>query len=81
MFPYRLLVLVRSTVLRWVRYDAASATMEIAFRSGAVYRYDSVPETVADALLAAESKGAFFNQVIRRQFTGQRVHGPCTYAC
>ena len=81
MFPVRLPVPVRSAVLRWVRYDPPTATMEIAFRSGAVYRYASVPETVAAALLTAESKGAFFNQIIRRQFAGERMHGPCAYAC
>jgi len=74
-------VFVISAVLRWVRYDVASATLEIAFRSGAVYRYRFVPTTDALALLRADSKGHFFNAHIRRHYVGERLHGPCQYAC
>ena len=38
------------------------------FSRGAVYEYFSVPLTVYEALLAAPSKGRYFNQAIRGGF-------------
>jgi hypothetical protein len=44
-----------------VGYDREIAILEIEFTNGAVYEYDGVPEEIYADLLAAESKGAYFD--------------------
>lgn len=48
-----------------VGYDPASATLEVLFRSGAIYQYFDVPEHVYDALIGAASVGRFLNEDIK----------------
>ena len=59
---------VRSTVIAAVGYDAATAELEVQFRSGDVYRYYAVPPSVHRALLEAESPGAYFNRQISDRY-------------
>ena len=49
------------------------ATLDLVFRSGAIYRYFSVPTRVVDELMAATSKGAYFNRHVRNRFRSQRL--------
>ena len=42
-------------------------------RGGAVCRYFAVPATVFDSLIAAESKGVYFNRNIRNRVRYQRL--------
>jgi KTSC domain len=63
---------VRSSLLASIAYSIHS-TLELEFRSGALYRYFAVPPAVAAALLAADSKGRYFNRYIRNQFRYQRL--------
>ncbi len=48
-------------------------TLELQFRSGAVYRYFAVPPAVFQNLIAATSKGTYFNRNIRNNFRYQRM--------
>jgi hypothetical protein len=64
---------VTSTSLASVGYGAASRTLEIEFRSGALYRYHAVPAEVHRALMSAESKGRYFSQHIRDRYRFERV--------
>jgi len=48
-------------------------TLQLEFRNGAVYRYFAVPPKVFQNLIAATSKGAYFNRRIRSSFRYQRV--------
>jgi len=64
---------VESTILRSAGHNAQSAILELQFRNGAVYRYMPVPLWVYRDLLDARSKGAYFNQNIRRRYAYQRV--------
>ena len=66
-------VLVESSTLASASHDAQSAVLELQFRNGAVYRYMPVPLWVYRDLLDARSKGAYFNQNIRRRYAYQRV--------
>lgn len=66
---------VDSSLIRSVTYGD-DATLTVHFHSGAVYRYFTVPRTILEALLAAPSKGAYFNRHIRDGFPCQRVGGP-----
>jgi KTSC domain-containing protein len=57
-----------STVIRSYRYDEASRTLLIVFRSGRCYRYLDVPAETVKEMRAAFAKGAFFNAMIRDRF-------------
>jgi hypothetical protein len=59
---------VESSTLATVAYDEARQLLQLEFCSRAVYQYFSVPSAVHQALLAAPSKGRYFNQAIRGQF-------------
>jgi hypothetical protein len=56
---------VISSALVSVKYDAASGDLQIRFVNGRTYLYSNVPPEVYEALLDAESKGAFFNAQVR----------------
>ena len=60
---------LRSSNLAAAEYDAETQTLEITFKSGAVYTYASVDEGTYDDLLAAASPGKFFAEKIRDVFT------------
>lgn len=62
---------VSSESLREVGYE--DGTLEVEFTTGTVYRYFDVPERVYDELMAAASKGTFFNAQIRDRFRYARV--------
>ena len=62
-----------SSSLHSVGYSAEPGTLEITFRSGAIYRYSGVPPHVYQALLDASSKGRYFNAVIRSSFPFERI--------
>jgi len=47
--------------------------LQLEFRSRAVYRYFGIPAAVHEALLAAPSKGSYFNQAIRGRYAYVRV--------
>ena len=63
---------VVSSMLASVTYSI-DATLELEFHSGATYRYFAVPEAVFQGLIAAESKGAYFNRNLRNCFPFQRL--------
>ena len=67
---------VESTTLATVAYDFAAQLLRLQFRSRAVYFYFGVPPAVHQALLAATSKGAYFNRNIRDRFPFQREPDP-----
>lgn len=63
---------VDSTTMRSVGYDSTQQMLEVEFTSGAVYRYLEVPAAVFDELMKAESKGRYFNEEIRDDYTALR---------
>lgn len=66
---------VESTTLATVAYDEALELLQLGFRSRAVYQYFGVPVAVHVGLLGADSKGTYFNHVIRGGFRYCRVSG------
>ena len=56
---------VSSATLHAVGYEVATQTLRIVFRSGALYDYYHVPESVYVGLLRATSHGAYFAEHIR----------------
>ena len=63
---------VESTTMRSVGYDSGEQVLEIEFTSGVVYQYLEVPAAVFEELMNAESKGRYFNQEIRDDYTALR---------
>jgi len=61
-------VAVESSVLAQVAYDDQRAVLHVTFRGGATYLYSGVPRQAYRDLLAAQSKGTFFNRHIRNVF-------------
>ncbi|MCX4834322.1 MULTISPECIES: KTSC domain-containing protein [unclassified Streptomyces] len=66
---------VRSSNVRSVGYSPQDQALEVAFHSGAVYRYDGVPTGVHAALMAAASKGGFLAQFVKGRYAYRRVSG------
>lgn len=64
---------VSSGSLRSVGYDPARRVLEAEFLNGGIYRYLRVPKSVYLALLAAESKGAYFNRRVRDRFVCRKI--------
>ena len=66
--------LVSSSSLASIGYAPESSTLEVEYlRTGAVYRFFAVPQSVAVALMNATSKGTFLNQNIRGTYPYARV--------
>jgi hypothetical protein len=59
---------VDSSNIADVGYDESSMTLEVGFRSGAVYQYFDVPQTVYRDFMGADSKGTFLNANIKNNY-------------
>ena len=65
---------VISSDLRSVGYDQQALVLELEFhKGGEVYRYFEVPVAVHAALMAAPSKGEYFNAHIKSRFRYERA--------
>ena len=64
--PRLTLTPVQSSNLLAVGYDPSRQLLEVAFRNGSVYQYFGVPESEYCGLMAAPSKGQYFNAHIVR---------------
>jgi hypothetical protein len=67
---------VQSSAVTAIGYLDLWATLDVAFQSGAVYRYFAVPRAVYDAFLQAPSKGLYLNQHIKGRFAYARLRPP-----
>lgn len=69
---------VTSSNIKAVAHDGED--LYIQFNYGGTYRYDSVPRSVFDALLVAESVGKFFHTDIKPNYpytvVGSEQHAP-----
>jgi hypothetical protein len=54
------------------RYDPGSETLWIEFHGGRIYRYDSVPQSIADGLGTAGSPGGYFHSAIKGSYNYHR---------
>ena len=66
---------VTSSVMTWIEYDPAGRRLVVTFTSGRRYAYAGVPAHVYEALLAAASKGGFFNGAIRDVYDAVALTG------
>ena len=59
---------VSSSVIASIGYSARERSLEIEFVSGRIYQYLGVDRRTHDALLAAPSKGTYFNAHIKDKY-------------
>lgn len=64
---------VSSSNIRSIGYDPSSQTLEVEFTNSFVYQFYNISEQVFDALMAAPSKGQFFNSQIKNMYPYSRV--------
>jgi len=64
---------VESSTLAALAYDEAHEVLQLEFRSRKIYRYFGVPASVYEGLVAASSKGQYFNRAIRGIFPYSRA--------
>jgi len=65
---------VKSDNLAAIGYDRVSQTLRIRFQQGSSYDYRAVPASVYKALMAAESKGQFFQQeIVAKMYRYEKV--------
>jgi hypothetical protein len=67
-------VKLKSTLLKAAAYQDQLASLELEFRSGAVYHFFGVSPLTYQELLRAESKGGYFNRHIRNCFAHLMIH-------
>lgn len=66
-------VRVNSSNIKSVGYDPFRAFLEIEFHNSGVYLYSGVPERVYERLMAASSKGTYFNDHIKGVYSYRKV--------
>ena len=64
---------VKSSVILAAGYDPRSRVLEVEFHSGRIYQYFDVPRRVYETLLASDSVGKYFNEVVKTNHRGARV--------
>lgn len=64
---------IESSSLLSIGYERSTHTLEVEFRSGGVYQYVGVPDSVWFELRHAISKGKFFQDRVRDTFAAQRI--------
>jgi hypothetical protein len=62
-----------SSALAWVRYVPEQCVLEVGLQNGRNYDYFDVPPEIYSELLAAESKGRYYNHHIRNEFEFNEV--------
>lgn len=63
---------VESSSIASIGYEPDSETLEVQFRSGAIYQYRDVPPAAYEDFTTAESLGRYFNDKIRPYFSYTR---------
>jgi hypothetical protein len=64
---------VNSSQLQSVGYEPSTNTLEVEFTDGAIYQYAQVPLHIYEELISADSKGNFFHDYIRPQYSFRRI--------
>jgi hypothetical protein len=67
------LTAVDSSLIKGVKYDAAGKKLTVAFTDGDTYEYSNVGQDHYDQLMAAKSKGKFFQENIRDHFDAKKL--------
>jgi hypothetical protein len=60
----------KSSDIAEAHYEPVSQVLTVTFQRGKTYGYAGVPAGLWQAFYAAESKGEFFNRVIKKSYRG-----------
>lgn len=66
---------VKSTGIKWIRYDERARTLDVAYVNSGEYRYFDVGPEVCAWLSRAESKGKFVNRLVKEKYRYERLSG------
>jgi hypothetical protein len=66
---------VKSTGIKWIRYDEGARTLDVAYVNSGEYRYFDVGPEVYSWLSRAESKGKFVNRLVKEKYRYERLDG------
>lgn len=69
------MIFVDSSNIQQIGYDAASEELHIVFVKTGLYVFFNVPSFVYDELLSADSKGSYFNRIIKPSYTTYERRG------
>jgi hypothetical protein len=69
---------VKSTGIRWIRYDERARTLDVAYVNSGEYRYFDVEPEVYAWLSKVESKGRFVNRLVKEKYRYERLDGEQT---
>lgn len=64
---------VDSSLIRSIGYDLASSVMEVEFMNDHVYEYKDMPLSIYSELMAAESKGTYFNDFVKDLYSYRQL--------
>lgn len=64
-------VFVESSIIDKVGYDELKKVLRVWLNSGRVYDYFNVPKSKYQSFLKAESKGSYYNHIIKKLFKYQ----------
>lgn len=65
---------VKSSFLASVGYNAESSTLEVEFKSGRVYQYFGVIPETHNAMIGADSVGAYYSRAVSGKYEHRRAH-------
>ena len=63
---------VYSSNIHSVGYEPEARILAVEFNGGRIYEYYDVPEVIHRGLMLAASKGSYFHQAIKGQYSFQR---------
>jgi hypothetical protein len=69
---------VKSTGIRWIRYDERARTLDVAYVNSGEYRYFGVEPEVYVWLSKVESKGRFVNRLVKEKYRYERLDAEAT---
>ena len=69
---------VKSTGIKWIRYDEGARTLDVAYVNSGEYRYFDVGPEVYAWLSRAESKGKFVNRLVKETYRYERLNAEPT---
>ena len=65
---------VKSTGIKWIRYDERARTLDVAYINSGEYRYFDVEPEVYAWLSKVESKGRFVNRLVKEKYRYERLN-------
>ena len=62
-----------STVISYMTYDVATATLRVTFVSGMIYEYKEVPEEIYIAMKTSGARGIYLNRHIKGKYPFEKI--------